>query len=240
MNADAQLVSFGRYLKTLRLEKAIRLETVSRETRIGKHTLLLIEKEDYARLPAQVYVKGFIRQYARVIGADAETVVGLYLDGCRRYHEDARAGAGRNRRFWRRLWVGLVGLAGGVALVVMVAPRFSEDVLFHDRPTDRGAAAGARVTPPPADTPPRPPAETPPVIPHTLDITATEETWLKVIIDARSPETYHLVPGEYLRLTAASGFNLLVGSAAGVDLVLDGKPVGLSGKSGQVAAVQIP
>ncbi len=45
---------FGRYLKTVRLEKGIRLAEISRQTRISKDTLELIEAEDHARLPAEV------------------------------------------------------------------------------------------------------------------------------------------------------------------------------------------
>lgn len=39
-------LTFGRYLKAVRLEKEIDLENVSAETKIGMDYLLLIEKED--------------------------------------------------------------------------------------------------------------------------------------------------------------------------------------------------
>jgi cytoskeleton protein RodZ len=67
--------SFGGYLKTVRLEKGIKLSTISRQTRISKVTLAALEAEDHAHLPAEVFVKGFIRAYAKVVGADGDVAV---------------------------------------------------------------------------------------------------------------------------------------------------------------------
>jgi len=82
--------SFGKYLKTVRLEKGIKLSEVARQTRIHKVTLALIEEEDHARLPAEVFVKGFLRAYARVIGADGNVAVGGYLESRHRADESLR------------------------------------------------------------------------------------------------------------------------------------------------------
>ena len=58
-------LSFGRYLKNIRLEKGLHLDMISKETRIGLHNLALIESEDHKNLPAEVFVKGFLRAYAK-------------------------------------------------------------------------------------------------------------------------------------------------------------------------------
>ena len=67
MKYDEDSLAFGRYLQTIRLEKKISLEKVSEETRIGLGNLMLIEQEDYEHLPAEVFVKGFLRAYAAAI-----------------------------------------------------------------------------------------------------------------------------------------------------------------------------
>ena len=72
---NKQYLSFGRYLKRIRLEKRIQLEEVSQETRIGIDNLLLIENQDHGRLPDEVFVKGFLRAYAQVIDADGDEAV---------------------------------------------------------------------------------------------------------------------------------------------------------------------
>ena len=78
MKSDKESLSFGQYLQSVRLEKKISLEQVSDETRIGLGTLKLIEKEEHENLPAKVFVKGFLRAYARAIGADGEEAVQRY------------------------------------------------------------------------------------------------------------------------------------------------------------------
>ena len=78
MASDKESLSFGQYLQSIRLEKKISLEKVSDETRIGLGTLKLIEKEEHENLPAEVFVKGFLRAYARAIGADGAEAVQRY------------------------------------------------------------------------------------------------------------------------------------------------------------------
>ena len=60
MNPKHTSLSFGHYLQSIRLEKGISLDEVSKETRIRLENLLLIEKEDHENLPAQTFVKGFL------------------------------------------------------------------------------------------------------------------------------------------------------------------------------------
>ncbi|MFC1489532.1 helix-turn-helix domain-containing protein, partial [Thermodesulfobacteriota bacterium] len=80
-------LSIGRYLKTIRREKGISLKEVSRKTKIGVDTLLLIEKEDHEGLPGEVFVKGFLRAYAKAVGVDDDVVIQRYLSDCRALQE---------------------------------------------------------------------------------------------------------------------------------------------------------
>ena len=73
-------MSFGRHLQSLRLEKGISLEAVSKQTRISLDNLLLLEKEDHANLPADVFNKGFIRAYAEVLNVDSEEIIQRYVE----------------------------------------------------------------------------------------------------------------------------------------------------------------
>jgi hypothetical protein len=73
-----------------------------------------------------------------------------------------------------------------------------------------------------------------------LDIKAIEDTWLKVIIDDQKPEEIMLKPGDTRQIEARNQFNLLIGNAGGVELQLNGSPVEVSGKSGQVVNILLP
>ena len=73
-----------------------------------------------------------------------------------------------------------------------------------------------------------------------LKVVTVEDTWMKIIIDSQRPKEYSLKPGDLLELEAASRYYLLIGNAAGVKLTLNGDPVEIMGKHGQVEFVQIP
>ena len=73
-----------------------------------------------------------------------------------------------------------------------------------------------------------------------LKIVGVGKTWLKILIDDQSAREYSLKSGDLLELEASSGYNLLIGNAAGVQITLNGKPVKVLGKSGQVVNLQLP
>ncbi|MBA2849240.1 helix-turn-helix domain-containing protein [Thermosulfuriphilus ammonigenes] len=70
--------TFGEYLKRERELRGISLETIAEETKISVSILAAIEAEDWGKLPAQVFVRGFIRNYAQVIGLDPNEVILRY------------------------------------------------------------------------------------------------------------------------------------------------------------------
>jgi len=242
--ANKTYLSFGRYLKRIRLENGIALEKVSEETRIGADILLLIENQEHERLPAEVFVKGFIRSYAKVIGADGSEAVRLYTESLQAHRETAKSEADlvkAGSKFWPRLLVSLGAL--GCVITLSVAGLSSLGGKQHmesaGRPetvveqTDKNGSAKRKD---PAGVKP------PQVVSKKLllNIHAVEKTWLKVIIDHQAPKEYTLEAGEKITLKAASNYNLLVGNAAGVELTLNGRPVKIAGQSGQVVSVQLP
>lgn len=78
MNSETVVTGFGRYLQAIRLGKGITLEKVSEETRIGLGILKSIEQEVLDELPAEVFLKGFLRAYSKFIGADGDEVIQRY------------------------------------------------------------------------------------------------------------------------------------------------------------------
>jgi cytoskeleton protein RodZ len=75
---------------------------------------------------------------------------------------------------------------------------------------------------------------------YLLNITVSEKTWLKVLVDDQEAMEYALNTGDRLDLEAAESINLLIGNAGGVQLTLNDKPYPVPGKSGQVVNVVIP
>ncbi len=70
-------VRLGELLREARLQRALTLAEVERDTRINRDYLEALESERYELLPAPVYARGFLRSYARHLGLDEEQALSL-------------------------------------------------------------------------------------------------------------------------------------------------------------------
>jgi cytoskeleton protein RodZ len=68
----------GQLLQETREQKGVSLEQVEEATRIRQKFIKALEEENYTALPAEAYVKGFLRNYALYLGLDPEEVLALY------------------------------------------------------------------------------------------------------------------------------------------------------------------
>lgn len=69
----------GRTLKQVRERIGVELQTISKETKINIKILEWIEEEAFEKLPALVYLKGFLRGYAQSLGLNPPKVVEEYI-----------------------------------------------------------------------------------------------------------------------------------------------------------------
>ena len=245
MSDDKESFSFGRYLQAIRLEKKISLEEVAEQTRVGLGDLLLVEQEDHDQLPAEVYVKGFLRSYAAAIGADGDEAVRRYesrLDVVQKIAKsEASAGKSETRMWWKLIFsVGLLLCIIAVSLVVISYYRHPPDIEAPSQSTQPAVEEKAIVTEPQGEVSlsPEPAKKNPEKL--SLQITALENTWIKVIIDENESTEYNLNSGDDIELEATTGYNLLIGNAGGIKLTLNDKPVAVSGESGQIVTIHLP
>jgi flagellar biosynthesis protein FlhG len=80
----ADTVFTGELLRRIRESRRIELADISMKTKIGVPHLRNLEEERFRALPALVYVRGFLVEYARYLKLDPRPVVKSYLQ---RYHE---------------------------------------------------------------------------------------------------------------------------------------------------------
>ncbi len=69
----------GLALKRLRVAHEVTLEAVHERTKISAQMLARIEEEDLEALPAEVYLRGFLRQLALAYGIDERALLDSYL-----------------------------------------------------------------------------------------------------------------------------------------------------------------
>lgn len=245
LDSDKNSLSFGRYLQAIRLENKQSLEEVAEKTRVGLGNLLLIEQEDHDRLPAEVFVKGFIRAYAGAIDADGDEAIRRYesrLDVVQKIAgSEAASARGPIKLFWQLLIA--VGLFGCIVVASIYGISYFQNRVPGEPPAAQAVTVEQAQNPAaPAqskrETLQQPEVNEPQKL--KLHVDAREETWLKVIIDEGDPREFKLTPGETLAFEAASGYNILIGNAGGIDLTLNGKTIPVPGKSGQVVTLQLP
>lgn len=81
---DDDSVYTGDLMQKIREAKGIELREIAEKTKIGMSYLTAIEGETWTKLPALVYVRGFLVEYARALELDVDRVLTTYLE---RYRE---------------------------------------------------------------------------------------------------------------------------------------------------------
>jgi len=70
--------SVGQYLRKHRESKRMSVEEISRATRVPMSSVERIESDQFDELPGEVFVRGFLRSYARSLGLLPEEVLARY------------------------------------------------------------------------------------------------------------------------------------------------------------------
>lgn len=238
---DHSQLTFGKYLQGFRNRQGISLETVSRATNISMEYLIAVEAENHTRLPAQVFVKGFLRAYAETIGADGDRAVASYLQSVARL---SAAETGRQRRFsmgfFGRLCFSLLLLAGLVVTTILFESAYfsGQREETHIQPAkEKEPSLGAK-TSEATKAQLVPQAQTAQTL--ILDVEATETVGLKIIIDGEKPKIYALEPGEIIKVEALRDFNILVDNPMGVRIFLNGNSVAVPRTPGREVNISLP
>jgi flagellar biosynthesis protein FlhG len=77
LDPDAEVT--GEYLRKVRQTRGIELGDISQRTKISERYLRAIEEERFSDMPAAVYVRGYVLEYARALRMDAHRVTESYL-----------------------------------------------------------------------------------------------------------------------------------------------------------------
>lgn len=232
-------MSLGQRFRAAREERGLTLSEVSEQLRIRSVYLAAIEDEDWKAIGAAVYTRGFLRTYARFLGLDPEEAVGEFngrIGAVSAASESPARTAVPEYREPRSLSP-LIWLAGAVALLLIAFVVY----LYFAPPRNAGGTVAAVATP--ASSPsgsfgtaaaaaaPATPSPLPRA--NTLAIRISAPSWLRVTVDGdvRMEGTF---PAGTSRTFHGKTALVRVGNAGGVDLILDGKPLGKLGGPGDV------
>jgi hypothetical protein len=120
------MFEIGNSLREARVRQGLEFPQVELATKVRAKYLRAIEEEDFGALPAQTYVKGFLRAYAEHLGLDGQLYVDEYasrfvVDGFEDAPVRRRSTRRRRERVLERRAVvlGLAGIAVLTALVIV-------------------------------------------------------------------------------------------------------------------------
>lgn len=68
-------MNLGEQLKQIREEANLTIDELSEKTKIQSKYLLRLEKEEFSKLPATAYIRGFIQKWAKACDADGEKLI---------------------------------------------------------------------------------------------------------------------------------------------------------------------
>lgn len=147
--------SVGEFFRQVRETKGLTLDEVASKTRIHPDFLKALEDGNFAKLPDQVFAKGFVRSYARSLGLDEEDAIRRFTESAGAFynkqdelekHRQEQAENERRKRANRKVVIAAVG----VALLALV-------LLLNREQSAVGPPRPASLPEPPGITAPVPP-----------------------------------------------------------------------------------
>ena len=243
----------GEVLRAERLRRGLRLEDVSKKTKIGLHLLQAIEDNRFDLLPGGLFTRSFLRQYASSLNINEERL----LESFDKQFNDVPLPLPPplpkvNHPGMRLLptcgWFALTIVLGGAAYglwqnVRASSPDTSATLQRHQQRVRSDAAA-----------PPTPAKQTPgqesvqtqestslPIPARALHVvfTANEPVWLSVQSDGHEAFTGTLEEKQSKNMDASTKMVALIGNAAGLGISLNGKEIGPVGKHGEVRVLEM-
>jgi cytoskeletal protein RodZ len=226
--------SLGEYLRRQRESKGLSLREISDMTKIGINYLRYIEENNFDKIPGEVFLKGFLRLYARSVGLREEEIMERYLTLYKEKDKediDQKVIKVRHRRFPFRLSLRAKPSWLWVIPILLFA------ILLFKEITKKNVQPLLPSTEVKTLTQPMSPPVLSQDIPQklTLSIEAIEETWLKIIIDdGKEVKDILLNSGDKVSFDAEKNFGLTVGNAGGIKVNFNGKELEPLGPSGMV------
>ncbi len=245
----------GELLKEARQNKGVSLEEVEEELRIRTKYLQALEEEDFSIMPPEVYVKGFLRNYAIYLGLDPEEVKTLYKGepvekgrkpdflgeetGPRSFPMDRSLTQTRLLAF-----PFLVVALALLAVLLLSLWAFRQYSPLSAKATSTSEAAVTTREPRPTFTPTSVVTPTTPALIGTptpkvytgvdVELVMLERAWLQVHVDGEKVFEGVFDEGTKINWSGKESVAVRCNNAGGVEVILNGQKLGPLGKRGQV------
>jgi cytoskeleton protein RodZ len=254
--------ALGERYRAAREARGLTLSDVAEHIRIRSVYLAAIEDENWSAIGAPVYIRGFLRTYARFLGLDPEEVVAEFNAEASAPPAPVPSAPGSppkttyladeatpSRALSPLIWVASLVAVVLIAIVVYneaaLHARQSVSVLPSNSPSATPSIAPTAIAAAATDTPSDGPSGSPsPVVsgsptasplagPVNLEVRISEPSWLRVTVDG-NVSMEGTFPAGTVRQFHGKVAMLRIGNAGGVEIIVDGKSLGKLGSSGDV------
>ena len=231
-------------LRAARQQRQMTLQQVADLTLVNVKFLEAIDRGDYSFLP-EAYVRAFLREYAQVVGMDAQEAMDRYDQETapRPVPPTARpagveppkaepSGGFSPRPAW--LVTGAIALFTLVVIVLALQEGPEEnpvaEIPFRDMVRQNEQRAATSIPERPESLPEQlVPADSLTLLAVTLD-----SVWVQIVIDAQDPREYISPPNRRATWKARDRFVVTVGNAGGIQFTLNQTSLGTLGVQGAV------
>jgi hypothetical protein len=241
--------ALGDEFRSAREARGLSLSDVAERLHIRSVYLAAIEDEDWKAIGAPVYIRGFMRTYARFLGIDAEDAVARFSTSAGAAAAATTAPARVDDRPKIRTSSGerrspsvlaILAVLVAVAVVAYVGYAYMSGAKSPGTPVALASADGGDApvaTDSPTETIGAAPVPTirptPAVHKRGLSVRITQTSWLRITIDGTVATEGTFPPGTAKSFTGNVA-DVRAGNAGGVELAVNGRPVGSLGASGDV------
>jgi cytoskeleton protein RodZ len=260
-DAASELASFGEELRREREIRGISLKEISDATKISKRFLEALERNDHKTLPAPVFTRGFVREYARYVGLNAEEMVNRYNFAAAnddriekpppvaKYPQTPVRDITPKPAPKRGIPPSYARVDRNILAAVLILVALSAvaywAIQFKRRERERSDAVNAIPVAPvktvsTAPPPPPPAATRPDDTTLRLEVEVTGNSWVTLDSDGETAFNAEMMAGERRSFEANEQFRFrTIGNAAGLTLTLNGTPVPPLGEEGEVVKNRI-
>lgn len=288
----------GEYLKSHREKLNLTLNDISALTKISPKHLLSIENNEFNKIPGELFVRSFIKEYAKSVSIDPAEALRLYAETVKPVVQTdvITVKTESNNKSILYIVLSLIILAGVIYFVYNYPtnePKDDANIQEKESPTISSSVAPEKNNTTPKPVTPEPitpeplkpePITSSPVSPdtqitakentlpklpdtqkikdiikekitdiskpedsktevsnnHELKITALSDSWLYIKVDNEKTFDMILKAGESKRWRADKIFFIKTGNAAGINVIFDGKELGVLGNKGEVKTLILP
>ena len=227
------LEKIGGFLKEKREARGLTIVDVSNSLCLRKSLIVAIESGNRNLLPHEVYLRGYLKEYAHLVNVyneitddlthKEETIVPIEMP-LQQKSESKHKQIPKRVFVYPLAFVLLVGFfilsqIHKEATPIRYAERTSNRIIDNNGPDTQNVIEASDV--------------------KKLMITCQERTWVSVVIDDTEKKEFMLNPQDIIILNAKEKYDLLIGNAGGVKLILDGNDVQFTGISGEVKRIKL-